>query len=647
MSPIRVAIITISDTAALDASADKSGPAIRKKFDGRPGFDCVRQLIVPDELLVIQEAVQRCAEQGDVDLVVTTGGTGFGMRDCTPEAIEPLLDRKASGLVHFLQSESLRHTPLAALSRPVAGTIEQTLVVTLPGSVKAVNENLETLFHPNLLDHAIDLIKGGTGQEVHTELAKASCEDGVGRHECHHHRQHHPAPENRTLLSHDPLAPISTRHRSSPYPLISLEEALTLIEKITKPLPVEIRTVDSNLRGYALAADVRALRHVPQTHTTNVDGYALRASDMRGIYKVHTARSHNLSLPLPSGTIYRINTGDSLPMGTDAVIMVENTRLVSTFTGEEENTPEGEEKEIEILVQSSIGENVREPGSDVRKDDLALRKSDVIRSTGGDIGALIFAGRHNVEVYRKPIVALLSTGNEIVDISSSSTVGTLDTNRPSLQAALQSMGYQVIDLGIVSDDVDSLTSSIRRGVEEADAIITTGGTSMGPADLLKSVIEHQFMGIIHFGRVTIKPGKPTTFATIPSQGLGGDVQKPVFALPGNPASALVTFYIFVLPALRLLGGWPKSSIHLPRVRVELQSPMKLDPRLEFHRVIIKSAATGLIAFSTGGQRSSRPASLSGANGLVILPQKTTDSPPQLERGTMVDAVVIGEILGLS
>ena len=117
--------------------------------------------------------------------------------------------------------------------------------------------------------------------------------------------------------------------------------------------------------------------------------------------------------------------------------------------------------------------------------------------------------------------------------------------------------------------MDAHASAIRRGLEESDILITTGGTSMGPADLLKPVIERQFDGTVHFGRVTIKPGKPTTLATIPFQGSGGKISKPVFALPGNPASALVTFYVFVVPALRLMGGWPKGSWGLPRLQVEV------------------------------------------------------------------------------
>jgi len=218
--------------------------------------------------------------------------------------------------------------------------------------------------------------------------------------------------------------------------------------------------------------------------------------------------------------------------------------------------------------------------------------------------------------------------------------GIYDTNRPSLRAALEGMGYEVVDLGIVADDITSHVNAIKTGLERADLLLTTGGTSMGATDLLKPVIERHFNGTIHFGRVTVKPGKPTTFATIPSS---NGVSKPVFALPGNPASALVTFHIFVVPALRKLGGWLESSLQLPRVQVQLQDEMRLDPRTEFHRVVIKAETGGLKAYSTGGQRSSRVASLSGANGLVVLPHKKEGGPSTVRSGEWIDAVMIGEI----
>jgi gephyrin len=181
---------------------------------------------------------------------------------------------------------------------------------------------------------------------------------------------------------------------------------------------------------------------------------------------------------------------------------------------------------------------------------------------------------------------------------------------------------------------------------------------MGASDLLKPVIERHFNGTIHFGRVKAKPGKPTTFATVPVSGDPG--YKAIFALPGNPASAIVTFHVFVVPALRRLGGWDVSRCQFPRVTVkawqlgftsqsrsngsvQLEDTMRLDPRVEFHRVIIKAAPDGLRAYSTGGQRSSRVASLSGANGLVVLPLKNDGGPDVLEKGSNAQAMVIGEL----
>ncbi|ESK81646.1 molybdenum cofactor biosynthesis protein [Moniliophthora roreri MCA 2997] len=644
MSPIRVAVLTVSDTASSDASADKSGPTIREIFNQDSSkFQCVQDQIVPDEGPSIQRAVKAWVDSGGVDWIVTTGGTGFGVRDCTPEAISVLLEREASGIVHLLLSTSLQKTPFAALSRPVAGTIRNTLIVTLPGSVKAVKENMDALLSNGVVEHAIDLIRGGSGREVHATLAKAGSISSSSGHTHHHHHHHHhnhhpPQPRIPQILSHDPSQAVSTRHRVSPYPLISYDDAMAIIYATISRLPAERRKVDASLKGFVLAEDVYSPSDFPPNATTSVDGYAVTSSTLPGVYKVVTSSTHSLSSPPPEGTIYRINTGAQLPVGTDAVIMVEDTRLVSTHE-------DGEEKEVETLAQVPPGENVRSPGSDVRKEDLALQKGERITSAGGEIGTLAFVGRKEVEVYKKPVVAILSTGNEIIDLNTSTSLSSeswnsWDTNRPSLQATLEGIGYEVVDLGIVRDEIQSHVSAIQTGLDKADIILTTGGTSMGPSDLLKPVIERNFQGTIHFGRVTLKPGKPTTFATIP---LPDGSHKPIFALPGNPASALVTFYVFVLPALRRLGGWPDKLCKLPTVRVELQTPMRLDTRTEFHRVIIRSDEDGLKAFSTGGQRSSRVASLSGANGLVVLPQRQSGLPEMLEKGAKANAIVIGEI----
>ncbi|KAF5371123.1 hypothetical protein D9758_004188 [Tetrapyrgos nigripes] len=677
MSNIRAAVLTVSDTASSDSSTDKSGPTVKQIIEEHSGFLCTESLIVPDDVTLIQKTVRKWADQQDCDWIITTGGTGFGVRDRTPEAISPLLEREASGIVHLLLSSSLKHTPLAALSRPVAGTIKNTLVVTLPGSVKAVKENLDALFSNGVVEHAIDLIKGGSGKEVHAALGSSHGHGHSHHHHHnprthHHHGHEHHEPKSR-ILSHDPSLAVSTRNRVSPYPLISLENALQIVDETIQTLPVVTLSVNSKVTGHVLAEDVYAPSNVPPQATTSVDGYALRSSDAPGIYRVLTSQTHALSNPLPPGHIYRINTGGQLPAGTDSVIMVEDTKLISTYVDGEEGS-EGEEKEIETLAQVDPKENVRDPGSDVREGDLVLQKGEKITGQGGEIGTLAFVGRKEIKVYRRPVVAILSTGNEVMDLENPSSArdesewGVWDTNRPSLRAALESMGYDVVDLGIVLDElsfkhflsannrltlhrIPAHVAALKTGLSKADIILTTGGTSMGPTDLLKPVIERQFGGTIHFGRVTVKPGKPTTFASVPFETTDsvaevGSKTKQIFALPGNPASALVTFYIFVVPALRKLGGWPRDLCQLPRVRVQLQTAMKLDPRTEFHRAIIRAdVKEGVLkAFSTGGQRSSRVASLSGANGLVVLPQKKAgDSVDKLDVGAMADAVIISDL----
>jgi len=448
------------------------------------------------------------------------------------------------------------------------------------------------------------------------------------------------------VLSHDPTQPVSLRHRESPYPLLDLQDAINLVLTLSARLETIELPLSPGLAGHVLAEDIHAPQDVPNNRTTNVDGYAVRASDQPGVYKVLSPLTHPRSKPIPDGHVYRVNTGSPLPPNMDAVIMVEDTKLVSTVKSDGDD--DGEELQIETLATMDTAENTRAPGSDVKKGALVLEKGLILGAGGGEVGTIAFVGRKKVQVQRKPVVAILSTGNEIADISGSGVApdgedwtGIWDTNRPSLQAVLQGMGYEVVDLGIVKDDIKSHVDALTEGLRSADVILTTGGTSMGSTDLLKPVIERYLNGTIHFGRVKVKPGKPTTFATVQY----GGKTKSIFALPGNPASALVCYYIFVVPALRTMGGWPENRNKLPTVTVTLQDPCPRDPRPEYHRVHIRSTPHGLMAYSTGGQRSSRVASLSGANGLVYVPPSTKEDKAPLPKGSTAQAIIIGELEG--
>lgn len=682
MSEHTVLVITVSDTASANASQDRSGPALVEILETHNYS--VSTAICRDDAGEVRNAVTGTTKDGKVDLIITTGGTGFGQRDVTPEAIEPLITRKTPALTHALTAHSLNKTPMAALSRGITGIIKaeagnEALVVTLPGSPKAVKECMEILMGDGLLSHALDLLGGGSGKRKHEEMQGSMHRDAVSTatdtghaHSHHHHHNHHhhhghggvggglhshSAPRPRTtpadhasFRTADPSSGPSLRHRVSPYPLLSLDDALSLIARHTPPATrTETLPVNSNLTGYVIAEDISATSDLPPGPTTNVDGYAVKSSlAPPGDYEVVTLNTLS-NRTMESREIFRINTGQGLPADTDAVVMVEDTELLTS-------TPSGEESTVKILAQVDAGENVRPRGSDVRAGQIVLRRGTSISALGGEIGTLAFLGRSSVSVYRKPTIAILSTGNELRDPSSSSPSSSsaqswgfevFDANRPSLHAAIANLGFHVLDLGIVSDDITTTLTALQRGVEQADVIVTTGGTSMGESDLLKPLIERRLGGEIHFGRVAMKPGKPTTFASLPNH-----KNKLVFALPGNPASALVTFYVFVLPALRKLSGHPArqqeeaNGWSIPRTKVNLGSQMKLDPRPEFHRVVVRAEGErGLVAYSTGSQRSSGMHSMSTANALIALPALEPGAERRvLPVGATAEAMILGSIM---
>ncbi|SCZ87620.1 BZ3500_MvSof-1268-A1-R1_Chr2-2g05086 [Microbotryum saponariae] len=669
--PYSVAVLVVSDTAAATPSTDLSGPALRELLHSHPDFNVVQQAVVPDDKSRIHDQVKRWCDTEGIELVLTSGGTGFGIRDLTPEALTPLIDKHAPGLVIQMINASLSITPFASIARPVAGIhlnarIQDgtgTMIITLPGSPKGAKENLQSLLR--VLPHALELsTRGGSGKAVHKELGNidrtksvvpsSSTEPLVSEERkhrgCGHDHGHH-APKPRTgnqPLSQDPSRsdsdshhpPVAKRQRASPYPMVEYREALSLIFDHTPVTSIETMPTDERLIGHVLAQDVVSDVNIPMRPSTNVDGYAVRSTDKPGVYRVVIEYP---SSPLPEGTIYRINTGAPLPPGMDSVIMVEDTQVTST-----END---EEREVELLAQVEPGENVRNLGGDVKVGEKVLEQGNYISGVGGELGTLAFIIKRSAKVHRKPIVAVLSTGNELVNIqdtskpkhSTSSFSAIIDSNRPSLIQILRNLHFQVLDLGIIGDTMAETVAALKKGKEEADIIVTTGGTSMGVGDLLKPCIERELGGTVHFGRVAIKPGKPTTFATLPAHPMAPNQDhKLVFALPGNPASALVTFFIFVLPALRKMQGRRKSEWELPRVPVVLNSTVPLDPRPEYHRVWVRPTTQGLKAFSTGGQRSSRTVSLAGVNGLLELPSETKEEKEK-KQGETVMCVLVGEI----
>lgn len=368
---------------------------------------------------------------------------------------------------------------VAAMARPVAGTRNGTLILTLPGSPKGAKENLEAVM--KLLPHACQQASGADSRTLHAggvkKLEKDAGVEASSQKTVHHHHDHshglghshghghghhhgpkaHTLPENRPM-SNDPNAGASRRYRESPYPMLAVEHALAQIAQNTPSPTITKAPVNEDLVGSVLAEDVTATESVPAFRASIVDGYAVVASthvlvpSTKGVFPV-TGISHaqaGKDMPtLQSGEVARITTGAPLPPGATAVVMVEDTVLRSM-------TEDGkEEKEIEILTDDiKPGENVREVGSDVKAGSVIMKKGEGITAIGGEFGLLASVGTKEVSVFRKPIVGVLSTGDEIVqhDRPGELRLGEVrDTNRPTLLTAVRGSGFEAVDLGVASD----------------------------------------------------------------------------------------------------------------------------------------------------------------------------------------------------
>ena len=365
------------------------------------------------------------------------------------------------------------------MSRPVAGVRNKTLILTLPGSPKGAKENLASVIKQ--LPHACQQAAGADSRSLHAggvqKLEReAGISNGVVRSGHHHHHDHshshghghghghghampkaHTSPEDRPPISNDPNAGPTRRYRESPYPMLSVDDALKQIFEHTPAPKVVQAAVNEDLVGSVLAEDVTARESVPAFRASIVDGYAIIASNhvlvpsTQGVFPV-TSISHAQPGDVPelkAGEIARITTGAPLPPGATSVVMVEDTVLRSkTDDGEEEN-------EVEILTDAiKPGENVREVGSDVNAGDVIMKKGEGITAIGGEFGLLASVGTREVSIYKKPVVGVLSTGDEIVqhDREGDLRLGEVrDTNRPTLLTAIKGSGFEAIDLGIASD----------------------------------------------------------------------------------------------------------------------------------------------------------------------------------------------------
>ncbi|XP_028398676.1 gephyrin-like [Dendronephthya gigantea] len=633
--PMSAAVLTVSDSCSRGSAVDKSGPNLKKLLLGNTSLavNHVFEKCVPDDVEQIKSALLKWTDVDHVNLILTTGGTGFSPRDVTPEATKCVITREAPGLVLQMISKSLEVTPMAMLSRPVCGIRSETLIINLPGSFKGSQECFN--FIAPALPHALDVLceRQTNVQHVHKTLQNiaANTADKNVQSQCIHVCPH----KDQSTKQRYNLSKVAERDRQSRYPLMPMDKAVeTVLNHVSVCKPLEANGGIQDVLGFILAKDINAKEPYPPFAASVKDGYAVLVSDGIGIRKVlcPVTAGDMPQISVSPGFVMRITTGAPVPQGSDAVVQVEDTRLIKS-------QDEGEiEVEIEILKKPSVGQDIRPVGFDIGKGEKILSKGDLLGPA--EMGLLATAGIQELSVYKKPTVAILSTGNEIVEPGTvDGKIGQIrDCNRTTLIGACKQHGFPVRDLGISRDTVEDLKKKLMEGLDHADVIITSGGVSMGEKDLLKPILQDELNATIHFGRVFMKPGKPTTFATLKHNGQN----KLFFALPGNPVSALVTFYLFVYPALRKMSGFQNGNLR--RIKAKLSTDVNLDPRPEYHRVSLSWQNDDPIplATSTGSQCSSRLLSMRTANALLELPPRT-ESQSMLQKNSIVNALIIGNL----
>lgn len=395
--------------------------------------------------------------------------------------------------------------------------------------------------------------------------------------------------------------------------MLSVEEAQSLVlERIRRLEPVRVGALDA--LGCVLAADVTSDVDVAPFDNSAMDGYAVRAADTSAasqdapvVLRVvdHIAAGAMPKAAVGPGEASRIMTGAPVPEGADAIVMVENTEGLEAGGGTGGT--------VAVRRAAFAGDHIRLKGEDVRAGDVVIGAGEVVGPAG--VGLLAAVGAATVEVYRRPRVAIVSTGDELVGIEEKPGPGRIrNSNSFSLAAQVLAAGGEPHVLGIARDTEESTAALLGRA-GEFDLMITTGGVSMGDFDVVKTVLER--MGKLDFWKVAMRPGAPQTYGTVDGT--------PFFGLPGNPTSTMVGFELFVRPAIRRMRGF--AELYRPRVTAVLTEDVRKKPdRRYFMRGLLERSeppAPASVAYTvrlSGAQSSAMLTAMHRANCLISLPE---------------------------
>ncbi len=402
--------------------------------------------------------------------------------------------------------------------------------------------------------------------------------------------------------------------------LLSVDEARERILARLHPVSTEPLPLTACIQR-VLAADIAATDDLPPFDNSSMDGFALRAADttraasaspltLRVVADIPAGSTPSVSLS--AGQAARVMTGAPLPSGADAVIPVEDTDFHDRSPGSA--IPET------ITLKKSLrpGENVRARGMDIRRGKIALQKGTVLKPQ--DVGLLAMLGFPQVTVYKKPLAALLSSGDELLEVDAPLQPGKIrDSNSYMLASLIESAGAEVLRLGIAKDTRESVYALLEQAVaRRVDLILSSAGVSVGAFDYVKEVVEAN--GSLTFWRVNMRPGKPLAFGEY--KGI------PFIGLPGNPVSAFVGFEVFVRSALGRLGGRMDGT--RLKVRVRSEEEIISDGRESYLRAIVREENGQFTARLTGHQGSGNLLSLVQANALLIIPAGVKCVPAQQE-----------------
>jgi molybdopterin molybdotransferase len=397
--------------------------------------------------------------------------------------------------------------------------------------------------------------------------------------------------------------------------MISVEEALQKVLDGVNVLEAESVPILNTL-GQVLAEDIRSNINVPPLDNSAMDGYAVMSADTVGASEnaprylkvIDTVIAGSISKKeVTPGTAIRIMTGAPIPTGADTVVQFEHTN-------EGKNT---DNTRIGVLEEIPPDLNIRRVGEDIARGTVALRKGTVIRPS--EIGLMASLGHSSVKVIRRPVVAVFSTGNELVEIDHVLPEGKIhDSNLYSIAALVKRYGCIPKVLGIARDDEAELVGKLKQA-QDADIVLTTGGVSMGDYDMVKDILARD--GQIVFWKVRVKPGKPLAFGKIKGRDKNGGAKSiPHLGLPGNPVSCMVSFELFARPALLKMMG--KKNIAKPIVTAIMEETIENDAgRRLYNRAIVEKRDGYYYARLTGSQSSGILNSMSLANGLVIIPEE--------------------------